>query len=372
MRHRRTTHAVLLILGLCLALALAPAAEAKRITVAIIGDSVQEGFTAADYADNFAGIDPAQAGLAPVLRQILDGQTRNAPGTGFIPAHPALWRLTGGWLETGYGFGAAGPFGASGYAFETNDPAATASIDLPERDVAVLYWRGPGGGTFTVSAGGQSWQIDTSAPRPDGGGETWVHLPAGAGTLSITGPSDGGLVRFTGLIARQPAPARGIQYEVSNLAHAGRRVGEDLTPANRQAFLRLGIDLTLIMSGTTDEMTSDYIGGSRWLKDFEGGLRYRARLARQTGRCVIVPPAPLPVKRWVQRAYFRVDKRVAREEGCQFAHLLSHIWSSSKASIAKRLTKEGVHPTRAGYVRIARTLLPTMARALGLKHIDGH
>jgi hypothetical protein len=372
MRQRRATHAALLSLILCLALALATAAEAKRVTVAIVGDSVQEGFTAADYADNFAGIDPAKAGIAPVLRQILSGQTHNAPGTGFIPAHPALWRLEGGWLEIGYGFGTAGPFGASGYGFETTDPTATASIDLPERDVAVLYWRGPGGGTFTVTAGGQSQQIDTRAAQPDGGGETWLHLPAEGGTLTISGPVDGGLVRFTGLIARRPARRSGIQYEVSNLAHAGRRVGEDLTPANRQAFQRLGIDLTLIMSGTTDEMTSDYIGGSRWLRDFEGGLRYRARQARRTGRCVIVPPAPLPVKRWVQRAYFRVDKRVAREEGCQFAHLLSHIWSSSKASIAKRLTTEGVHPTRAGYVRIARTLLPTMARALGFKHIDGH
>jgi hypothetical protein len=360
-----------LVLALALGLAFAPVAGAKRITVAVVGDSVQEGFTAADYANDFASIDPPRAGLTPVLRQILAGQTGARPGTGFIPAHPALWKLSGDWLETGYGFGTAGPFGASGYGFETTDASATATIDVAEPDVAVLYWRGPGGGTFTVAAGGRTWPIDTSASRPDGGGETWLHLPGRAGTVTIGGPADGRLIRFTGLLARRPAPRHAIQYEVSNLAHAGRRAGEDITPANRQAYERLRIDLTLIMSGTTDEMTSDYIGGSRWIKDYDGGLRYRARVARRTGRCVIVPPAPLPVKTWIQHAYFRVGKRVAREEHCTFAHLLSQVWPSSKASIAKHLTTEGIHPTRAGYVRISRALVPAITRELGLKHIDG-
>jgi hypothetical protein len=372
MRHRRATGTALAIaLVLCVACACAPVAAAKRITVAVVGDSVQEGYTAADYTDDFASIVPARAGLVPVLRQVLAGETGARPGAGFIPAHPARWKLSGDWLETGYGFGTAGPFGASGYGFETTDSSATATIDVAERDVAVLYWRGPGGGTFTVSAGGRTWPIDTSAARSEGGGETWLHLPDGAGTVTITGPADGRLIRFTGLLARRPAPRHAIQYEVSNLAHAGRRAGEDITPANREAFERLGIDVTLIMSGTTDEMTSDYIGGGRWIKDYDGGLRYRARVARRTGRCVIVPPAPLPVKTWIQRAYFRVGKRVAREEHCTFAHLLSHVWPSSKASIAKRLTKEGVHPTTAGYVRISRALVPAIARELGLKHIDG-
>jgi lysophospholipase L1-like esterase len=62
---------------------------------------------------------------------------------------------------------------------------------------------------------------------------------------------------------------------------------------------------------------------------------------------------------------------VAREEHCTFAHLLSQVWPSSKASIAKHLTTEGIHPTRAGYVRISRALVPAITRELGLKHIDG-
>src|SRR4051812_10990445 len=110
MRHGRATNAALAVGAvLCLVLACAPVAAAKRVTVAVVGDSVQEGYTAADYADDFAGIDPANAGLTPVLRQILAGQTHDQPGTGFIPAHPALWRLTSDWLQIGYGFGAAGP-----------------------------------------------------------------------------------------------------------------------------------------------------------------------------------------------------------------------------------------------------------------------
>jgi hypothetical protein len=343
---------------LCCALA-APTADARRVTVAVVGDSVQEGYTVEDYANNFATANPARTGLTPVLRDALARATGNRPGTGFIPVHPALWRFSGQWLRTGFDFGSAGPIGASGYGAETADPTATATIAVPERQVAVLYHRGPDGGAFTVSAGGRSWRIDTQAPQPDGGGETWLTLPGRARTLTVSGPVNGaGVVRFTGLIARKPAPRDGIQFEVSNLAHAGRRTGEDLTPDNEQAFARLHIDVTLLMSGTVDEMTADYIGGDRWINEFEGGLRTRARVARRTGRCVIVPPPTLPVAPAVTQGFMDVEKRVAREEGCTFAPVLEHVWASPNASIAGRLTHEGIHPTRAGYARVASKLVP--------------
>jgi hypothetical protein len=341
------------------------------VTVAVVGDSVQEGYTADDFADDFASIDPVRAGLAPVLRSLLAAETDARPGTGFVPAHPARFHFEGDWLHTGFGFGLAGPFGASGYAAETADPAATATVAVSEREVAVLYWRGPQGGSFGVTAGGRTWTIDTHAAASSGAGVRWLRLPAGATTLTIGGPAGGGLIRFTGLLARRPAPRHTIQYEVEELAHSGRRTGEDLTPANRQAFGALRIDLTLILSGTTDELTSDYLGGRRWIDDFEGGLRIRAREARRSGRCVIVPPPPLPVRRSVQSAYSRVARRVAAREGCTFADLLEHVWPSSRASIARGLTKEGIHPTHAGYLLISRRLLPAITQALGLKHIDG-
>jgi lysophospholipase L1-like esterase len=154
---------------------------------------------------------------------------------------------------------------------------------------------------------------------------------------------------------------------VLNLAHGGRRTGEDLTPANRQAFVALHPDVTLIMSGTVDEMTSDYVGGDRWLRDFPGGLRTRARLARRTERCAIVPPPPLPVKASIQRSYVRAERRIAREQRCTFAPVLAGVWRSPEASIARRLTREGVHPTRAGYARVARALVPLVRE---LQHND--
>ena len=169
-------------------------------------------------------------------------------------------------------------------------------------------------------------------------------------------------MRFTGLIARNPAPRQGVQYEVSNLAHAGRRTGEDLTPQNREAFARLGIDVTLILSGTVDEMTSDYCGGERWLTEFQAGLRTRAADARRTGRCVIVPPAPLPVGRAIARAYLRVEQRVARQVGCTFVPVLARVWRSPGASVAGRPTHEGIHPTRAGYARMAQRPTPNAQR----------
>jgi lysophospholipase L1-like esterase len=80
-----------------------------------------------------------------------------------------------------------------------------------------------------------------------------------------------------------------------------------------------------------------------------------------------VPPAPLPVKAATQRAYRRAEQRVARQEGCTFAPVLARVWRSSEASVASRLTREGVHPTQAGYRRVARALAPVVE---ALQHND--
>jgi len=44
--------------------------------------------------------------------------------------------------------------------------------------------------------------------------------------------------------------------------------------------------------------------------------------------------------------------------------VLARLWRSPRASVAGRLTHEGIHPTRAGYARIARALVPVV------EHID--
>jgi hypothetical protein len=137
-RHARGIWAAVAACVLCCLLATSTA-QARRVTVAVVGDSVEEGNTVQDYADNFASVDPARAGLTPVLRDALVSAAHDRPGRGFVPVHPALWRFTGDWAHTGYDFGGAGPFGASGYGSQTSDPSATATIDLPEREVAILY-----------------------------------------------------------------------------------------------------------------------------------------------------------------------------------------------------------------------------------------
>ncbi|HEX3318603.1 MAG TPA: GDSL-type esterase/lipase family protein [Solirubrobacteraceae bacterium] len=366
-RRQARVAAAALAAALAACLLAAPAATARRVTVAVVGDSVEEGYTVQDYADNFASVDPARVGLTPVLRDALAARAGTRPGRGFVPMHPALWRFAGAWLHTGYDFGGPGPIGASGYGSQTDDPTATATIAVSEPQVALLYQRSPDGGAFTVTAGGRTWRIDTRADRSDGAGETWLRVPTGARTLTVGGPVAGGTLRFLGLIARRPAPGAATQYEVSNLAHAGRRTGEDLTPANAQAFTRLGIDVTVLLSGTVDEMTADYIGGDRWEAEFAAGLRTRARDARRTGRCIVVPPPPLPVAQAIQRSFFAVERRVARQEGCAFAPVLARVWRTSAASVARGLTHEGIHPTASGYGRMARALVPVVERIAAKK-----
>jgi lysophospholipase L1-like esterase len=73
------------------------------------------------------------------------------------------------------------------------------------------------------------------------------------------------------------------------------------------------------------------------------------------------------VKASIRRSYLRAERRIAREERCSFAPVLAAVWRSREASIARRLTREGVHPTRAGYARVARALVPLVRE---LQHND--
>jgi len=81
----------------------------------------------------------------------------------------------------------------------------------------------------------------------------------------------------------------------------------------------------------------------------------------------VVPPPPLPVTVSIQRAYLRAERRIAREERCAIAPVLARGWRSPGASIARRPTREGVHPTRAGYARVAAALVPLVRE---LQHND--
>jgi len=87
----------------------------------------------------------------------------------------------------------------------------------------------------------------------------------------------------------------------------------------------------------------------------------RARLARRSGGCVVVPHAPNNRPIVLQRRISRVAAVAARAGGCRFQPVLSGVWRSGDDSIERGLTADGVHPTAAGYElmgeQIARLIL---------------
>jgi lysophospholipase L1-like esterase len=342
--------------------------RSERSAVVIEGDSIVEALVGRPFA--------YPRNLASMVKASLRKRGAPASGIGYVPAHSAVspefpsasaklgpWTYRGAWHLTGLFLHPHSRYGADGFVSSTGDPAARVSARLPGKRFAVLFARSPRGARFTFSVDGRRHRISASSQRPDGGGIAWLAAPrAGTHLVALEAPA-GETVRFTGVVAREaPAPHR-RDLEVSQLGHAGDLADDDLALAQRQALLALRPHLTVIMFGTNDEGLEVALHDRSFRSRYARGLRVRARLARRSGGCVIVPHAPNPRPRSVQRAYWVLSRQAARHEGCLFAPVLNSAWGPGQDSQRRGLTSDGIHPTWAGYRVIAARLARLVERA---------
>ena len=361
-------------LAACLPATATPAATAatatgtNRVTVALFGDSVTQGLVIPDYLTE---------GLAPQLSRAETAYGYTPGGVGLLPADEYLWHfnrsaLAGfatppadGWALYGYESTTRtvpSLDGPSGWAATTSSPRATASITVSEPDVEVLYATTPYPDTFTVTSGSRAWTLNTWRPGASAATEAPLSLGPGRHTLTVHGPRNG-LLTFTGIIAARPAPTDGTQLEIDNLGHAGRAPDTDLAPRVEQAILLRHYDLSVFLYGYIAALEAS---PGATADTYRQALLTRARLARtRGGRCLIVAPAPLPEPAATIRLVASLDQGVARQAGCTYTTVLTHLWRDPQAAIDQGLTVvDGIHPTPAGYARMAAALAPVVARLL--------
>jgi lysophospholipase L1-like esterase len=341
----------------------------SRVRIGLSGDSIVEG----------TGVT-STTGLQAALRARLRRVGYDAAGWGYVPAHgPALrmepdgtvlaapWRYHGDWTFVGLPpfFDPVSPishrvrsgFGADGHAAETASPFASTTARISGDRFAVLFARGPDAGKFRFSVDGVGRTVDAHASTLDGGGIEWVaarRRGRGRHVITVT-PLDGRL-RFTGVLSERTRRGSRPRVEVISLGHSCSCAGDHFARAQRQAVAALGLDLTLILFGTNDQAKLQAGDGDATRAGVLAGLRARGELARRHGgRCIIVPPAPNPRPPGIQREIRRLERRAAAEAGCRYAPILARLWSGS-TSVSAGLTTDGIHPTPAGYERMALAL----------------
>ncbi len=344
----------------------ASAHTGPRVTVALYGDSVVEAYTVPHFLQN---------GLSPLLEDGLVAAGFSRGGSGFIPATPFRWKLKNkfaiggmgnpqppdGWLLNGFGT-QTGLNGPSGYSARAISPQATATAPIDAPTVAVLYTKYAGGPTFTASAGGQTWAISTNSTGPAQPTELWLDVPAGATTLTITGPESGQFI-FAGAISRRPVVPGTVQTEVEDLGHMGHLLGQDLTQLVQESIVQQQFNVSVFLGGYLYAEEANSQNTARRAREYQSNLRKYVDLIRTyQGKCLIADPSPLPVPASLVGRFNAIDRSVARAGGCTYTSALSHLWSPA-TSVARGLTLvDGIHPTAAGYRLIVKALMPALKR----------
>jgi lysophospholipase L1-like esterase len=349
-------------LALAAAFAAAMPAYAKdRVTVALFGDSTTQGYHLAH---------PLRDGLAARLSGELARRGYARGAQGLVPAMPqrfafnavspfgAVRPARNGWLISGYSWkaGAAGP---SGYSAYTISPRATARTTVDGSQVQVLYEAAPFAPAFTVTAGSASWTIDP-ALQPAGPASTSLDLPAGARTVTVHGPVQPGPMAFDGLVVHRAARPGRTQVEISNLGHAGHGPGADLNARTVSELRAQAYDVSVLFWAPLAEIFDPHPGPVQ--ASYVSSLLQRARLARESGSCLIVGAYPLPTPRAVTARVRSADRAIAAQAGCAYTSALSRLWNARTAIRRGWVILDGVHPTPRGYRRIARALAPALAR----------
>jgi LPXTG-motif cell wall-anchored protein len=307
-----------------------------------------------------------ETALAVALRSALRSRGLRAGVTGLVPPHSAVvptgstaprsWRLRyrGGWRFEGLFGGPASRYGADGFSSVTTEPGASAAGEFRGDTVAVLFTRAPDGGRFTLHVGRRHRGLNGRGAL-DGGGVAWLRAPDRVDGVRVV--NDTGTLRLEGLVVRR----RGDEVELAFAARSGACGAEGISRTNRQAIEALRPDLTLVMFGTNDEArASAGVVGAR--EDFVRGLTVRARLARRTGGCVIVPHAPNDRPADLQREFADLARDVALREGCSYASGFRTLWGPEGDSVRRGLTIDGVHPTSAGYQLMSAKLAGIISR----------
>jgi hypothetical protein len=343
----------------------------KRVTVAVFGDSVTEGYTVPNFLRD---------GFIPQLARAVQGFGFSPGGVGLVPTSPARWRLSA-WTAPGLGplppngwwlvgtsvlSGADGP---SGYSAIAASPSAYAWVTVADRDVSIIYTTTSAHTSFTVTAAGRSWTISTYRPGTQIDAEANLVLPPGRHRLTIHGPATG-LLAFDGAIVHRPVPLGQTQVEVDNLGHAGKLPETDLKPRVIQSVLGQHYNVSVLMYGFLAEQV---ISRGSLARAYATALLTRARLARLGGgSCLIVAPTPLPVPKSAVNIVAGIDRTVARQSGCQYTTALTHLWASPLDAENRGLVLvDDVHPSAAGYRLMVGALAPivvNMVRAQLRQH----
>lgn len=350
----------LILVALTSLLAPAPAVAARRSVVALVGDSIVESAHLAE---------PRTGGLAPALRHSLRRLGFDPGGEGFIAPHPVElsvvvgarpsagggWTYRGGWVWI---TAADRPATASLFSW-TLDPAATASLQARVDTATLVYLTGPTFGRFWFEAGGLRSVVDARAPRPGTATRT-VRLPPvrGSRVISVGEVRDGGLGLAGAFLRRDLRPGR-EQVEVSALGATGALGGEPETPLMKAGLSALAPRVTVLVLGTNDAIVAASTGDRRVYPRLERGVLARARQARRSGACVVVPPGRARLPRDVFERVRAAERRAARRAGCAYAPVLDVLDAD------RGLTVDGVHPRETGYERVARALARVVASQLG-------
>jgi hypothetical protein len=355
---------VAVLSGLGPASAVSSARVGPRVTVAVYGDSIVEGYTIPHYL---------RYSLVPELGTVLAGIGGfELGGRGLIPPTPFRWRFNryavfggtttpnpDGWILAGYA--SHGLDGPSGYSALASSPAASATAAIDAPSVGVLFTKFRGAGRFTVTAGGSSWSIDAGSTGPPAPTEVWLTMPPGAGTITVHGPSSGTLV-FDGVISRRPVAPGRVQVEMENLGHMGHALGEDSAPRIGQSLTDQHFDVSVFLAEFIYQFSAQYGGHPARFEDrYARALRdHVGRVRAYGGLCLIADSTPVPLSAAVLGRFAAINRREARRSGCAHTDALSRLWDPRTAVRDGMTLSDGNHPTRKGYARMARALAPAL------------
>ncbi|HEX3875228.1 MAG TPA: SGNH/GDSL hydrolase family protein [Solirubrobacteraceae bacterium] len=312
----------------------AAAQPVRRIVIS--GDSVTESATLAPADVHADGLDGT---LLAALK------ARGATATdGYVRSHglslnddqaavvPGSLHYDGAWA---YGQTGGGP---DGYDSVTVAPGAAVSFPPGTTRIRLLYT----GSTPLAYYHGVTVPIAADGT---------ITLPDAAARVKLV--NTGSLV-FDGVIRY---PSAGISLDV--LGHAAALTQDNLDPGEVAELQLLDATQTIILFGTVEEYEENNGGLTPHTAevDFVNGLTQRAEIARESGTCVFVPHAPnTVVTAKIQSRFRAIEKEQARIDGCTYANILTNAFGPADRSVRAGLTVDTIHPTPAGYRRLARLL----------------
>jgi hypothetical protein len=304
--------------------------------VVIAGDSVTESATLAPADVHAEGLDGS---LLAALK------ARGATATdGYIRSHGLSLNddqaavVVGSLHYDGVWAYAQTDGGPDGYASVTVEPGAAVSFPPGTTQIRILYTGS------TPLAYYHEQQVPIAA---DG----TITLPDVGARVKLV--NTGNLV-FDGVIRY---PTSGISLDV--LGHAAALTQDALEPGEVAQLRLLDPNQTIILYGTVEEYEENNGGLTPHTAevDFVNGLTQRAAIARASGTCVFVSHPPNTVVTATIQARFRmIEKEQARIDGCTYSNILKNAFGPASKSVKAGLTIDTIHPTPAGYKKLAALL----------------